>query len=573
MSLKVRYTWTGDLREALAHSVKKREKLWKKVPVVSHDTELRAKLWAEVADELTQQFGIQVDTDDMKRTWKNLKDNYWRITRLYESDPLKPRRWRFYNCMRFMERANIDDSIDVDGQSSNQSISETSQARLEKARILIDGIAKRLRSEDQDAQLSGSDGGRSSQEGSESGGARNSLGQRLRDLIQISIPEIDRYIKTKQRPLTGAEVYCIPIEEVDDVLEKRLAKVWSELDANQERMEDQLDSEIDAMHVYQAENLITKPSDSNGAGVHLVRYDKKMRTETEKECRLIELIEIANRNYDINEETRYIVQQCASTLRGIYHQAAFALFMRQNMPSGQLQTLVDAFDEFVYNHVKPMNKVIAKVVKSCEPDKQKAFAALFSIIEKRGNIASLKCPDDRWAEIDNEARKNIDSLFARGRGKKGAASSAVQLNKDTAKSTRKRKKHVLTELGAEEQRRFTRMRAVLAKRIVEYVSAIESTKSLLEMVEPDDNETREELENTLRNVRQMHEKTKKDQERLEAQYKEFQNRSFGPRRKKRCSVDRSNTAHDDATVSTDDASSEPDPKPLFDTTVKVEPHN
>ncbi|VDO55482.1 unnamed protein product [Haemonchus placei] len=164
MSLKVRYQWTGDLREALAHSVKKREKLWKKVPVVSHDTELRAKLWAEVADELTQQFGIQVDTDDMKRTWKNLKDNYWRITRLYESDPLKPRRWRFYNCMRFMERANIDDSIAVDGQPSNQSVSETSQARLEKARILIDGIAKRLRNEDQDAQLSGSDGGRSSQE-------------------------------------------------------------------------------------------------------------------------------------------------------------------------------------------------------------------------------------------------------------------------------------------------------------------------------------------------------------------------------------------------------------------------
>ncbi|VDL68775.1 unnamed protein product, partial [Nippostrongylus brasiliensis] len=67
----------------------KREKLWKKFPVVSHDTELRAALWAEVADELTEQFGVYIDTEEMKKTWKNLKDNYWRIRKMYESDPLK----------------------------------------------------------------------------------------------------------------------------------------------------------------------------------------------------------------------------------------------------------------------------------------------------------------------------------------------------------------------------------------------------------------------------------------------------------------------------------------------------
>ncbi|KAK6057770.1 hypothetical protein COOONC_04671 [Cooperia oncophora] len=570
MSMKVRYQWTGDLREALAISVEKREKLWKKFPVVSHDTELRAKLWAEVADELTQQFGVLIDTDDMKKTWKNLKDNYWRITRLYENDPTKPRRWRFYQCMRFMDRANVDDSITLDGQSQNpSSSSDTPQTRLQKARMLIDGIAKRLRKEEYETQLSSSDGGGSGQEGSDSCGPQNSQG-RVRDLIQISVPEIDRFIKTKQKPLTGAEIYCIPFEEIQDVLATKLKNIWTKLEDNHN--EDQLDSQIDAIHVYQAENLISKPSDSNGGGMqHMVKYDKKMRTETDKETRLLELIEIANENYEINEEIRYTVQICASILRGVYHQAAFALFMRQNMPSGQLQTLVDAYDDYVYNNTKPMNKVISKVVKGCEPEKQKAFMALFSILERNTNLLSLKCPDDRWAEIDNEARKNIDKLFAKERAKKGSTSPALQFNTNLSKKhTRKRRKHVLTELGAEEQRRFMRMRAGIAKKLVEYVSAIESTKSLLEMVEPEDSETREELENTLRNVREMHDKTKNDQKRLEAQYKDFQNRSFGPRRKKRYVPESQSTAQDDAPVSTDNGSPEPDPQ-LFDHIVKLEP--
>ncbi|PIO73351.1 hypothetical protein TELCIR_04678 [Teladorsagia circumcincta] len=121
--------------------------------------------------------------------------------------------------------------------------------------------------------------------------------------------------------------------------------------------------------------------------------------------------------------------------------------MRQNMPSGQLQTLVDAYDDFVYNHNTPMSKVVSKVVKGCEPDKQKAFSALFSILERNADMVSLKCPDDRWAEIDNEARKNIDRLFARGRGKKNAALSESQFEQ-AKNSMRKRKRHVLTELGA-----------------------------------------------------------------------------------------------------------------------------
>ncbi|VDM81574.1 unnamed protein product [Strongylus vulgaris] len=108
--IQVRYHWTSPLREALVRSVEKREKLWKKYPVISHDTDLRAKLWGEVADELSEQFGVLIDTEDMKKTWKNLKDNYWRIIKTFDTEPERAKRWKFYDAMRFMERANTDDS-------------------------------------------------------------------------------------------------------------------------------------------------------------------------------------------------------------------------------------------------------------------------------------------------------------------------------------------------------------------------------------------------------------------------------------------------------------------------------
>ncbi|KHJ76853.1 hypothetical protein OESDEN_23527 [Oesophagostomum dentatum] len=137
MSLKVRYHWTTPLREALVKSVEKRETLWKKYPVVSHDIEMRAKLWGEVADELMEQFGILIDTEDMKKTWKNLKDNYWRITKAFESEPERAQRWKFYEIMRFMERATTGDQPDSrsndDGPSSSNSKPEsTSSIEIEE---------------------------------------------------------------------------------------------------------------------------------------------------------------------------------------------------------------------------------------------------------------------------------------------------------------------------------------------------------------------------------------------------------------------------------------------------------
>lgn len=76
--------------------------------------------------------------------------------------------------------------------------------------------------------------------------------------------------------------------------------------------------------------------------------------------RFVDLIKIARFNYMLNDEAQAMIINRAARLRGIYHQGAFALFVKQGMPQGQLQKLLDAFDDFVYNK-QPRDPEIAEV--------------------------------------------------------------------------------------------------------------------------------------------------------------------------------------------------------------------
>lgn len=556
--MKVRYQWTGDLREALAASVEKREKLWKKFPVVSHDVELRAKLWAEVADELTEQFGVFIDTDDMKRTWKNLKDNYWRISKMYEVDPLKPRRWRFYNCLRFMDRANIDETQLLEGDSTNRPSSSHSSSY--DSRCVPDTTASRLLNGDDDGHSSGSDFD-SIQEGSEHGKDRN----RMRNhhyLTQISIPEIERFIETKQKPLTGAEIYCIPVDDVEDDLTLELQKVWSRLDAaNHEDVDEQVENEPKSN---ENEGNPKDRAAQREKAEQMARHEKELK-EAQETNRLLELVKLSTELHTVNEEARAIVTNCTTKLRGIYHQAALSLFIKENMPSGQLQILVDAFDDLIYD--KKLNKeILSKVVKMCDATKQEAFEALFTIFERHGYALNLRRPEDRWAQIDNEARQNIDRIFKK---QQAALPEIIEEKKKTAHQLekegkrriemRRKRSHETSGTPEEDQQNLIHARYTIAKQMVEETSTIESTKALLEMVEPGDHETREELENTLRVIEDMHEKTMKEKKILDEQCREMQLRMISTKRRK------TTDARD-----SDDSSSRSDSGQLFNGGFKAE---
>ncbi|VDM52820.1 unnamed protein product [Angiostrongylus costaricensis] len=119
-------------------------------------------------------------------------------------------------------------------------------------------------------------------------------------------------------------------------------------------------------------------------------------------------------------------------------------------------------------------------------------------------------------------------------------------------------------------------RALLARRIEKYSSIIQSTKTLLGKVEQDDNERREDLEDTMRRAQEVCERSRTEQQRLEVEYKEFQNRSYVPqRRRQRKTEMKQEENFDDCRhykTSFSQAVLVPTVTELFDSYVKSEPN-
>ncbi|WKX88478.1 hypothetical protein Q1695_008259 [Nippostrongylus brasiliensis] len=724
MSLKLRLQWTADLREALAVSVMKREKLWKKFPVVSHDTELRAALWAEVADELTEQFGVYIDTEEMKKTWKNLKDNYWRIRKMYESDPLKPRVWRFYQCLRFLERVNIDESkLNIHQPKPSSSKGNSIDTRI--SQILVEARQMQEHDHDGSGQVSSSEGD------SNQGNDRKRIRKhpfRVHmnpSLVQISIPEIDRYINTRQKSSEGVEIYSIPAEHIEDALTVELSEIWRETEAEyMEYIEQRLDDQTTSKQVepdQQAPHGLNRETDhrlekvgssrnsrkrcvgcyqdlamredSATAGKrakrvntrsdakvndalptpdveHLAKYDTRSPLGEQREAKLLELVQstserthlsddlclavascasnlrgvyhqaalsifvkerlppgqlqalveaydnfvygqrpnkdvilrvikacdpkeqsafatlftilqnhgdklqmhrpedlctlkgsktfsekeivnaimmeerirelmaIAEGNKPMDDEARNLVIICATKLRGVFHQAALTLFIKQDMPSGRLQTLLDAYDDFVYSNL-PNKESISKVINVCEPSKQDAFEAFFKILERDDEVRDLlilRRADDRWAQIDLEARKNIDLIFAKRNEKdqdtklsmeRRTSSTSPQSENETRRRLRRKRKpdtEPTIEIREENPRELLKALKAVERQVKEHSSALESTKALLDMVEPGDDETREELETTLKSIVDMYQKAIIHEQALDQRMKELRAR-------------------------------------------------
>ncbi|VDL68469.1 unnamed protein product [Nippostrongylus brasiliensis] len=200
----------------------------------------------------------------MKKTWKNLKDNYWRIRKMYESDPLKPRVWRFYQCLRFLERVNIDESkLNIHEPKPTSSKGNSIDTRI--SQILVEARQMQEHDHDGSGQVSSSEGD------SNQGNDRKRIRKhpfRVHmnpSLVQISIPEIDRYINTRQKSSEGVEIYSIPAEHIEgkrfrtstrfrvkvrlvaDALTVELSEIWRETEAEymeyiEQRLDDQTTS-------------------------------------------------------------------------------------------------------------------------------------------------------------------------------------------------------------------------------------------------------------------------------------------------------------------------------------------
>ncbi|EYC01033.1 hypothetical protein Y032_0111g255 [Ancylostoma ceylanicum] len=312
----------------------------------------------------------------MKKTWNNLLDNYWRIVKAFDTESERAERWKFYEAMRFMEEANGDEPSSLRGHGFDpHNVPSSSGSAPHFCNVPL--------------QLKGM-----------SGYGRKRVSRR--DFVQISIPELDRLIETKQRPALGILIQCMPADPTEDHLTSEMELVWGQLEeeanAKLEAEQDMRTSEMELVWKQLEEEQITELKAERATRAALTnereaaericrtlpetRKSKgKLRLTTDFDNKFVDLIKIARFNYKVTDVTRIMIINRAAHLRGIYQKGAFALFVKQGMPQGQLQKLLNAFDDFVYNN-KPRDPVTSEVVKECDPSVHTAFVALFSIIDR-----------------------------------------------------------------------------------------------------------------------------------------------------------------------------------------------
>ncbi|EYC01022.1 hypothetical protein Y032_0111g251 [Ancylostoma ceylanicum] len=561
MSLTVRYHWTSPLREALAKSVEKREKLWKKFPVVSHDADLRAKLWAEVAEELMEQFDVLIDTEDMKKTWKNLKDNYWRITKAFDTEPERATRWKFYETMRFMERANGDDPSSLRGHGFDpHNVPSSSGGKpqyFRTAEELMNEADVKDRHSPSPSQATISD--MPLQLKGMSGKGRKRVRRRGQskppDFVQISIPELDRLISTKQRPPLGTQIQSMPFDPTEDNLSSEMELVWKQLD---EEAKAKLKAERALRAALNNEKQAAEWARRTLSGVE---NPEGKFSVTNDDNKFADLIRIAQSNYKMDEGAQIVLLKKTTRLRGIYHQTAFALFVKQGMPQGKLQKFLDAFDDFVYNK-KPRDPIISEVVETCDPPVHAAFEALFLIVERYAGELNLRYnvteSDNRWVRVEKESKSEVSK----------------------PQHKRKAKFDVADSDAAEHQPIVNRIaHDILEKKIKEYRAAIASTQDLLSTVDHNDLKTRGDLIEKLKRTQDLLEKITREQWELDVQYREFQSkqRTKTTKPQKRKMVSDAEPGPEEvatpiaATALLENNEAIPTVTELFDNTVKKEP--
>uniref|UniRef100_A0A1I7XPL2 MADF domain-containing protein n=1 Tax=Heterorhabditis bacteriophora TaxID=37862 RepID=A0A1I7XPL2_HETBA len=360
MSLRVRYQWTTPLRECLAISVGK---------LVSHDLELRATLWGEVAQEIKERFGIVVDTDDMKKTWKNLKDNYLRMRKMYDSEPEKAQKWHFFDAMRFMDRAGIDESATDGKMVTANDTSSRQTVRLKP--VVMEG---RIEFQPDVKEVVISNGPSIIHRKTQNRQRSHSKTM----VIQVGFPEIDRLIITKQLPPN--QLLRLPVDPNASELEQHLIDVWHKVETDERDMDiivlDESYDDTPSPFTTDLSNIHTKtlevePSTSNGI------CSQSTCTYTEASG----LKDLENYGTKLDESAKLFISSNVQKMRGLFHKTALECFISQNMPQGQLNNLLQAFDDHVF-HKKPCSPLIDKVLSTCTQEIRDAFYNLFTILSR-----------------------------------------------------------------------------------------------------------------------------------------------------------------------------------------------
>ncbi|KAK6055149.1 hypothetical protein COOONC_07343, partial [Cooperia oncophora] len=469
-----RHGWTDAMREALVVSIRQRNVLWDRYHPLANNSSLRTRLWGEVSQEMLDQFGILFSVNELRRVWKNLRHSY-RSVRETKKKPLKESRCVIYLVpMSFLE---CDITAERTTESDHDSERSSSPEGLE---TLSSGYATLLYCKPDDRRQ----------------GRRKDVNIGI--CSKVSVPQIDCLLKTKQgvSQAPSRKFYPIDFENVEDNLSAELEKVYDKMDTAREQVKKRLDlerklAELDAsIPQYEVDDLKKKYGDMLSPG----------------EIVLLKRLAGAN-SCPLKEATCEAIFFASLKLRKLYHRAALSLFIKESLPSGQLQALTDAYDDFVYSQ-KPKDPLILKVVESCDAESKESFTMFFSVIEKFASMLNLRRPEEPRLPRDEFQERKVDE-FCQGRKKKRPSLD-------------------MEYLAREESRRITNARAAVAKKIEKIEADVQSTMSLLEVMVPVSSEGRVALEKKLKAAEEAYERALKEQRQVEMEYEEFQSRNNRP---------------------------------------------
>uniref|UniRef100_A0A7I4XSN2 MADF domain-containing protein n=1 Tax=Haemonchus contortus TaxID=6289 RepID=A0A7I4XSN2_HAECO len=516
------HKWTDSMREALVLSIGRRDIIWNKSRPLVSNSWLKAKLWREVAKEMNEQFGILFPVDDMKRVWTNLRRTYRRTRKMLKKHPLRARRWRFFDAMSFLQNHIADGTPVSDCESEKSSSSESRETFSPGAVFSYDQWEQPVPEQPVDTGLAKDEEPETLQTFEYRMQPRKIVG---RDLVQVSIPEIDRLIDTKQVVAHAASrkpLYRINLEEVEDNLSLELKKVFDKMDTAREKVKECLDTESKTS-TKKKQELISNASSSGQEEIDNRRFDtisvlpqdvdnlKKVYGDV---LTVAEIVLLKALNDDVFSEIKVPTCETVSfasvKLRKVYDTSALSFFIKESMQSGQLQNLLDAFDNFVYHH-KPRDPLMSKVTELCDAPTHKSFSLFFEVIEKYHTKLILRCPEQRPPRDESEERR-IDEFFE--------------------EQKKKKPRFDIEYLAQEEHRRLINARTAVSEKIKKCEAEVQSTLSLLEMIDSTNSEERTSVYATLKAAEEAYEKALKEQQQLEKEYEEFQSLNNVPLRRK-----------------------------------------
>ncbi|KAK6029409.1 hypothetical protein OSTOST_04481 [Ostertagia ostertagi] len=402
----------------------------------------------------------------MKRVWTNLRRTYRRMRKMQKKDPMKAKRWQFLDTMSFLrnhscssaasdcdsESSSSPDGLETFSQGGNPANDEVEPLSSEqKVEITAASNAERTamkRKEDRGTQLNGH--------------------WTVRDLIQVSVPEIDRLINTKQReislmleaqedlrgdrPSAGhgqskkPYLYRINLEDIEDNLTVELAKVYDKMDAAREEVKGNVD--------YQRKLL---EDEISSVPPQVIEGLKKKYGGVLSSGEILLLKRLAQGSCSKLKGTICMAIFGASLkLRKVYHREAMSLFIKESMQSGQLQVLLDAYDDFVYyRKAEELNNVEvvlpwAGAIDSCDAETKASFTIFVAVIERYADTLKLSCPEPRLRRDEYDERQ-IDEFFDEEKKKKKPKFDIEYLAQRISSRTTRSKEALETVLSAAEE--------------------------------------------------------------------------------------------------------------------------